>query len=91
MTNKINEGNRFLPNYASFPFAKDETIDKNKICLVHLNGVAGYSFDEKIKKNSNKFNEKDLSIFSKIDVEREKRKRGKNTELESYLIYFQIR
>jgi len=46
---------RFLTNYKSHPFAIDETVDKINLSLIHLNGIAGYTFDEKSNIISNKF------------------------------------
>lgn len=45
----------FLPNFKIFPFYIDDTQDKINLNLIHLNGVAGYSYHTERNSLLNKF------------------------------------
>lgn len=49
--------NSFLRNFKNFPFSMDSTIDKIDLSCIHLNGIAGYSYNQKTNKNENKLND----------------------------------
>lgn len=51
---KTVKNNSFVPNFKNFPLNYDTTIDKAELNFVHLNGIAGYTYDLDANRKLNK-------------------------------------
>ena len=59
--------NSFVNNFKISPLIKDTTIDKMKLTFLHLNGIAGYSYDLKSNKEINKFLTENITRLNRDD------------------------
>lgn len=60
--------NSFVPNFKNYPLIEDSTIDKINLTLLHLNGIAGYSYDTKSAKKVDKFINENIEQIMKLDL-----------------------